>query len=130
SRRRHTRSKRDWSSNVCSSDLYAPVNATVTTIFPTGHAIGLTTENGAEILIHIGLDTVNLEGKGFEKLVETGDYVEAGQELVRFDIALIKEAGYETITPIIVTNTGNYSDILVTNDTDIQQGDYLFTTVK
>src|SRR5699024_3452376 len=65
--------------------VYAPVNATVTTIFPTGHAIGLTTENGAEILIHIGLDTVNLDGKGFEKLVETGDYVAAGQELVRLD---------------------------------------------
>ncbi|MBZ6527475.1 PTS glucose transporter subunit IIA [Aerococcaceae bacterium DSM 111021] len=110
--------------------IYAPVNATVTTIFPTGHAIGLTTENGAEILIHIGLDTVNLEGKGFEKLVENNEQVEAGQELVRFDIDLIKEAGYETVTPIVVTNTGNYSDVLVTNDSEIQQGDYLFTTVK
>lgn len=110
--------------------VYAPVNATVTTIFPTGHAIGLTTENGAEILIHIGLDTVNLDGKGFEKLVENNQQVEAGQELVRFDIDLIKEAGYETVTPIVVTNTGNYSDVLVTNDSEIQQGDYLFTTVK
>ncbi|TLQ40527.1 PTS beta-glucoside transporter subunit IIABC [Ruoffia tabacinasalis] len=110
--------------------VYAPVNATVTTIFPTGHAIGLTTENGAEILIHIGLDTVNLDGKGFEKLVENNQQVEAGQELVRFDIDLIKEAGYETVTPIVVTNTGNYSDVLVTNDPEIQQGDYLFTTVK
>lgn len=110
--------------------VYAPVNATVTTIFPTGHAIGLTTENGAEILIHIGLDTVNLDGKGFEKFVENNQQVEAGQELVRFDIDLIKEAGYETVTPIVVTNTGNYSDVLVTNDSEIQQGDYLFTTVK
>lgn len=110
--------------------IYAPVNAIVTTIFPTGHAIGLTTENGAEILIHIGLDTVNLDGKGFEKLVENNQQVEAGQELVRFDIDLIKDAGYETVTPIVVTNVGNYSDVLVTNDSEIQQGDYLFTTVK
>lgn len=108
----------------------SPVNATVATIFPTGHAIGLVTENGAELLIHIGLDTVNLEGRGFEKLVEAGDVVEAGQELVRFDIDLIKEAGYQTITPIIVTNTPDYADILVSSQTDIQQGDYLFTIVK
>lgn len=108
----------------------APVNATVATLFPTGHAIGLITENGAEILIHIGLDTVNLEGRGFEKLVETGDIVEAGQELVRFDIALIKEAGYQTVTPIIVTNSADYADILVSSESDIQQGDYLFTIVK
>ena len=91
---------------------------------------GLITENGAEILIHIGLDTVNLEGRGFEKLVETGDVVEAGQELVRFDIALIKEAGYQTVTPIIVTNSADYADILVSSESDIQQGDYLFTIVK
>lgn len=108
----------------------APVNATVATIFPTGHAIGLVTENGAEILIHIGLDTVNLEGRGFEKLVEAGEQVEAGQDLVRFDIDLIKEAGYQTITPIIVTNTPDYADILVSQARDIQQGDYLFTIVK
>ena len=108
----------------------SPVNGTVVTIFPTGHAIGLVTENGAEILIHIGLDTVNLEGRGFEKLVASGDKVEAGQELVRFDIALIKAAGYQTVTPIIVTNSPDYADILVTAETDIQQGDYLFTAVK
>ena len=108
----------------------SPTKATVTTIFPTGHAIGLLSDNGAEILIHIGLDTVNLEGRGFEKLVAAGDSVEAGQELVRFDIDLIKEAGYATVTPVIITNTSNYADVLVTNETDIQQGDYLITTVK
>lgn len=108
----------------------APANATVVTIFPTGHAIGLVTENGAEILIHVGLDTVNLDGRGFEKLVASGDKVEAGQELVRFDIDLIKAAGYQTVTPIIVTNSPDYADILVTAETNIQQGDYLFTAVK
>lgn len=108
----------------------APVNATVSTVFPTGHAIGLLTENGAEILIHIGLDTVNLDGKGFEKLVEAGEKVEAGQELVRFDIDLIQQEGYQTVTPIVVTNSGDYADVLVTKDANVDQGDYLFTAVK
>src|SRR5699024_1995570 len=80
--------------NPTEGAVYAPANATVTTIFPTGHAIGLTTDNGTEILIHIGLDTVELNGEGFEKLVETDDVVEAGQKLVSFDIDFIKERGF------------------------------------
>lgn len=110
--------------------VYAPANATVTTIFPTGHAIGLTTDNGTEILIHIGLDTVELNGEGFEKFVETDDVVEAGQKLVTFDIDFIKEKGFSVQTPVVVTNSNDLEDVLFTNETSIEQGDYLFTAVK
>lgn len=110
--------------------VYAPANATVTTIFPTGHAIGLTTDNGTEILIHIGLDTVELNGEGFEKFVETDDVVEAGQKLVSFDIDFIKERGFSVQTPVVVTNSNNLEDVLFTTENSVEQGDYLFTSVK
>lgn len=109
--------------------VYAPANATVTTVFPTGHAIGLTTESGTEILIHIGLDTVELEGEGFTVFVEQGDQVEAGQKLVKFDIDLIKERGFSVQTPVVVTNTNNFEDVLFTNADSVEQGDYLITSV-
>lgn len=110
--------------------VYAPVNAEVMTLFPTGHAIGLRTENGAELLIHIGLDTVELEGAGFEVFIAQGQQVQAGQKLVSFDIDLIKEKGYSTETPIVVTNTDDFEDVLFTDGEEIEQGDYLLTTVK
>lgn len=116
--------------NPTAGIVYAPANATVTTIFPTGHAIGLTTEQGTEILIHIGLDTVELNGEGFEKFVETDEKVQAGQKLVSFDIDLIKERGYSVQTPIVITNTNVFEDILFTNENSVEQGDYLLTSVK
>lgn len=88
------------------------VNGTVSALFETKHAIGLTADNGAEILIHIGLDTVKLGGKHFKSHVKTGDKVKAGDLLVEFDIKAIKEEGYETITPVLVTNTDSYNDVL------------------
>lgn len=108
----------------------APASGTVSALFPTGHAIGITTDSGTELLIHIGIDTVQLEGKGFTALVEKGQKVEAGQELIRFDIDAIKEAGYSPVIPIIVTNTADYEDVLVTSDQAIQHGDYLLTSLK
>lgn len=90
----------------------SPVNGTVSALFETKHAIGLTADNGAEILIHIGLDTVKLGGKHFKSHVKTGDKVKAGDLLVEFDIKAIKEEGYETITPVLVTNTDSYNDVL------------------
>ncbi len=110
--------------------IYAPANATVTTIFPTGHAVGLTTEEGTEILIHIGLDTVELDGEGYEKLVEADDKVEAGQELIRFDIDLINERGFSVQTPIVVTNTNEFEDVLFTDEAAVERGDYLLTSVR
>lgn len=108
----------------------SPVNGTVTTIFPTGHAIGITSENGTEILIHIGMDTVSLNGEGFTKFVKDGDEIKAGQKLIEFDIDLIKEHDLPTTTPIIITNTADFADVLTTTEKQVSQGDYLITTVK
>ena len=96
--------------------VVAPAKATVNLVFPTGHAIGLTTENGAELLIHIGMDTVSLAGKGFKTYVEAGEVVEAGQKLIEFDLAVIREAKLPVITPVIVTNTPDFDDVLTTKE--------------
>ncbi|GAA3913118.1 N-acetylglucosamine-specific PTS transporter subunit IIBC [Microbacterium invictum] len=84
--------------------IVAPADATVATVFPTGHAIGLTLDDGTELLIHIGIDTVGLKGDGFESLVASGDKVTAGTPLVRFDAAKIRDRGLSAITPVIVLN--------------------------
>ncbi|MED4227283.1 beta-glucoside-specific PTS transporter subunit IIABC [Neobacillus cucumis] len=88
--------------------VVSPVIGKVTTIFKTKHAIGITSDNGAEILIHVGLDTVKLEGKHFTAHVKNGDLVEVGQTLVTFDMDAIKAEGYDLITPVIITNTDRY----------------------
>lgn len=90
----------------------SPVKGTVTTLFPTYHAIGLTSQSGVEILIHIGMDTVNLQGKYFNPTVNQGDTVEIGDALLEFDIKAIEEAGYSTITPIVITNYDQYFDVV------------------
>ncbi|MFR2165284.1 MAG: glucose PTS transporter subunit IIA [Streptococcus salivarius] len=110
--------------------IVAPAKATVNLVFPTGHAIGLTTENGAELLIHIGMDTVSLAGKGFKTYVEAGDVVEAGQKLIEFDLATIRDAKLPVITPVIVTNTADFDDVLTTKEARVNTGDYLLTAVK
>lgn len=110
--------------------IVAPANAEVSLVFPTNHAIGLKTENGAEILIHIGMDTVSLAGKGFKNFVEVGDKVTPGQKLLEFDLNAIKAAGLPVITPIIITNTDAYTDVLTTQEGRVNTGDYLLTTVK
>lgn len=89
----------------------SPVDGTVSTIFETKHAVGLTSDNGAEVLIHIGLDTVKLNGNHFSTHVKAGDKVKVGDLLVEFDIEKIKEAGYPTVTPVIITNTDSYEDV-------------------
>lgn len=89
-------------------ELVSPVNGTVTVFFPTKHAIGILSDEGVEILMHIGMDTVNLEGKGFEGYVSQGDKVKVGDKLISFDIDMIKKAGYVTETPVIITNSDKY----------------------
>lgn len=84
--------------------LKSPVDGTVSLVFPTGHAIGLKSKTGAEILIHIGMDTVELNGEGFEVLVSKDQEVKAGQPLVKFDLDTIKAKGYDLTTPVIITN--------------------------
>lgn len=107
----------------------SPVNGVVTTLFPTGHAIGITSDDGAEILIHIGIDTVQLEGKYFSPQVKQGDRVNQGDLLVTFDIEKIKEAGYSMISPVIITNTKRYLDVLETNQKTVQAKEGLLTLV-
>ena len=95
-------------------EVVAPVDGVVTSLFPTGHAIGLTTNAGTEILIHIGINTVALKGKHFTPVVQEGDIVRQGDLLIQFDIDKIKEAGYETVTPVIVTLTQQEVDVFET----------------
>ena len=110
-------------------DVVAPTNGVVTTLFATGHAVGITTDSGTELLIHIGMDTVQLDGKGFDVFVAQGDTVTAGQLLVRCDLALIQDAGYDITTPIVVTNSQDCVDVLHTQETHVQAGDYLLNVL-
>lgn len=89
-------------------ELVAPVSGTISVLFPSKHAVGLVTDEGVEMLMHIGMDTVNLDGKGFTAHVSQGDRVVAGDSLISFDIAAIKAAGYPVETPVIVTNHNDY----------------------
>ncbi len=91
--------------------VYAPVDGEVTTFFPTGHAIGLLSDGGAEILIHVGMDTVKLDGRGFTPRVSQGSRVKKGDLLLEFDLELIQKEGYSTVTPMIVTNTDDYTAV-------------------
>ena len=102
--------------------LHAPDDGKVVMTFPTGHAIGMKTKDGAEILMHIGMDTVNLQGKGFETLVDKGDEVKAGDELVKFDIDEIHSAGYIVTTPIVVTNSKDYEKVSVVCQGEVKVG--------
>lgn len=103
--------------------LRAPADGTVVLVFPTGHAIGMQTAAGAEILMHIGMDTVNLQGKGFETLVEKGQAVKAGDPLVKFDLAAIKQAGYDPTMPMVVTNSVKYHEVKAVAKDTVAVGD-------
>lgn len=108
--------------------LLAPVSGTVSALFPTNHAIGITTDSGAEILMHIGMDTVQLEGKYFTAHTTQGEYVKKGQLLIEFDIEQIKKAGKPLTTPVVVTNHKEYS-LEVTNQKQVKTGNQLINLV-
>ncbi|MCB6584569.1 PTS system trehalose-specific EIIBC component [Streptococcus gordonii] len=112
-------------------DLLAPVDGVVSVLFPTKHAVGIVSDQGVEMLMHIGMDTVNLEGKGFTAHVNQGDRVKVGDNLISFDIDLIKDAGYVTETPVIITNQDQYqADALGSLPRQIAVGDALMTATK
>ena len=108
----------------------APVNGTVSTLFPTLHAIGILAENGAELLIHIGLNTVQMNGRGFKAFVQQGDKITVGQKLIEFDMDLLHKEGYCLETPIVVTNTPNYLDVLAQQSKDVTWGEKLLYIVE
>lgn len=111
-------------------EVVAPFDGTVMTMFPTKHAIGLVSDNGLELLIHIGLDTVQLDGKYFEAYVEQGAKVKRGDKLVSFDIQAIEEAGYSVETPVIVTNSADYLHIIEADQqADVGNSDELLTVL-
>jgi len=89
-------------------ELYAPADASIDTVFDSKHAISMVCSNGAELLLHVGLETVKLEGKYFEPQVKSGDQVKAGQLLMKFDLKSLKKEGFDVVTPIIVTNAADY----------------------
>ena len=105
--------------------VYAPFNGTVSVFLDSRHAIGLTGDNGVELLIHCGIDTVSLNGKGFTAHVKQGDIVEKGDLLLEMDLAFIQSHNLATTTPILVTNTPEYNEVIPTSQTDIQMGQAL-----
>ena len=109
--------------------VVAPADGVLTTFFPTGHAMGITTNNGAEILIHVGMDTVKLEGKHFTLKAKQGDVIKKGQVLLEFDINAIEKEGYSLITPVIITNSENYLDVVESDKKEIDFKEDLLTVV-
>ncbi|WP_440109509.1 beta-glucoside-specific PTS transporter subunit IIABC [Paenibacillus sp. QZ-Y1] len=110
--------------------VVSPITGVVQTVYRTKHAIGLVSDDGVEMLIHIGQDTVKLKGQHFKTHVKDGDRVNAGDLIVEFDLQAIKDAGYETVTPIIVTNTSKYLDVVGTKDASVHEKDKLITVLS
>lgn len=110
--------------------FHAPISGTISTLFPSRHAIGITSDDGIEVLIHIGLDTVQLNGEGFTALVKQGDHVEQGQPLVNVDLAFVKEKGFCLETPVVITNSAQYLDVLDVAKDTIHAGEDFLHIVK
>lgn len=108
--------------------VYAPADGVVTTLFRTKHALGITTLHGAEILIHIGMDTVQLDGRYFTDHVNQGDTVSKGDLLLEFDIPAIEADGYSTVTPVIITNSNAYTELEITTSDSVTTDDIVIIT--
>lgn len=106
-------------------EVVAPADGTIRLLFPTNHAIGLATDDGAELLIHVGMDTVELDGKGFTAHVVQGSKVKKGQLLLSFDMEAIQEAGYSVVTPVIVTNSADYETVETVASGQVDLGEKL-----
>ncbi|WP_342570110.1 beta-glucoside-specific PTS transporter subunit IIABC [Paenibacillus sp. FSL R5-0749] len=110
--------------------VFSPFDGKVVDLFRTKHAIGLASDEGVELLIHIGIDTVKLKGKYFESHVESGAVVKKGDKLVTFDVQGIKDAGFQTVTPVIIANTSDYLDVLPADRKQTNAGDQILTVIK
>ena len=107
--------------------LFAPADGTIETVFTTKHAVGMTTDDGTELLLHIGIDTVRLEGRHFEAYVEPDQHVKKGDLLVTFDIPAIRAEGYLCTTPMIVCNTDDYNEVKQLAGGSVRAGDDLLS---
>ena len=103
--------------------IYAPADGEIGMVFDTLHAVSLTTEYGAEVLIHVGLDTVKMKGEGFEGHVKAGDKVKKGDLLLTVDLEKVKAAGYDIITPMLICNTGDYASVEAMAGKQVAAGD-------
>ncbi|MGX8833172.1 beta-glucoside-specific PTS transporter subunit IIABC [Amedibacillus sp. YH-ame6] len=110
-------------------EVYSPITGIVETVFPTGHAIGIISDSGIEVLVHIGVDTVELQGKGFQLHVEKGQKVKQGDILASVDLKSIEKAGYSTETIVVITNTKNYLDIIPEQKDHINVGEKILTVM-
>ncbi|EOI00760.1 PTS system, beta-glucoside-specific IIABC component [Enterococcus haemoperoxidus ATCC BAA-382] len=110
--------------------VYAPVSGIVTAIFDSKHAIGLTSDSGVELLIHIGIDTVQLNGDGYKYFVEKGQNVEIGDKLIEFDLEKIAEKGYNIITPVVVTNSADFGDIITLTKALSEPGEQVMKVIR
>lgn len=110
--------------------VVAPIEGTVEMVFDTKHAISMSSDSGIQMIIHVGLDTVTLKGEPFTTYVEAGQKVKAGDIMLEFDIEAIKAAGLDTITPIVICNSGDYQDITAHVGKDVNLGDDVLTLVK
>ena len=110
--------------------IYAPEKATVAAVFPTGHAIGLKFSSSLEMLIHVGIDTVNLNGEPFINYVKLGQKVKKGKLLLEFDIDKIKKANLDPTVIVIITNSTDYYDIVATKDEKITTDKEIFALIK
>ena len=110
-------------------EVKAPCNGMISMLFPSGHAIGIVADDGTERLIHIGLNTVMLEGKGFEALVKQGDKVKEGQLLLKFDIEYIEKQGYSLISPVLVTNMEECKEVRVSDKKQVKAGEAIYQVV-
>lgn len=110
--------------------IVAPADGTIDLMFETGHAVSMTTVDGAEVLIHVGLDTVQLRGKHYQVRCQNGDKVTRGQTLIEFDPEAIRAEGYDVVTPVIVCNTEAFSSIHAEKDGAVAAGEVLLTLQK
>lgn len=110
--------------------FYAPADGTVATVFPTGHAAAVRTKEGAEILLHIGLDTVKLKGKHFTIHVEEGQQVKKGELLLEADLEAVRADGYDTVTPIIISNFEVFEKIETSGAQEVSVGDEILRLRK
>lgn len=110
--------------------LFSPVRGKILSVFPTKHAICIQSDEGIEILIHVGIDTVMLQGNGFKILANSGDTVDVGAPLLEFDLNLIRSSGYETTTLVVITNSSEYSEVIHSKEDNINASNLLLKVVK